>query len=774
MRTTSASLLLALAAGISALSLEALAAEPDEASARTLGKITVTGEEESEPGPLTTTVVDAAALEEQQAQNFEDAIRYIPGVSIVDMGRFGDNGFNIRGLEGDRVAMTIDGLPFAEAVETTPAYEFFRAGRGSVDIDALKRIEVTKGADSITAGSGALSGAVSFTTKDPYDYLSADGNDTYFRVKAGYTSSSDEAMTTATFANRTGSVESMVLYTRREGHEAESWYGSTSVESGAERRTPDPVDRTSDSILAKVDFVLSDDHRFGLVGERQRATNEIDNLSRVGGIGYLERRADDENDRDRYGVRYEWQGAGRFFDTLEWTADRAETRSRGLTTILAGSGCAQAIVPCLRSEDRSTDQVLHRSALDFTKIWRDGGITQSFAYGLAWQKRDVDFVAVDTRYLGTTEQTASVTVDPAQVPNTDVTNYSLYFRDSLSLLNDRLTLVAGARYDRTEYSPRLDAQFIDDSGTVRDVDFAAPTWQLSGDFRFTPAHSVWARVGRGFRAPTVAEMYAPTSTTLATEVSSGNEVTLWSSVANPDLRSEKSLNKEVGYRWRSVRHQIGISAYHDKYTNFIDDAAFVRNADVAYRTCSGQTCSVTLGNEYLMPANLGAVTVKGVEVEGRWSITDRWSARLAWAYSEGEKNNGDPLPSILPATGVLGLRYAAPSQRWGVTANLTHAAAKKLEDAVITETTDFFESLEPDYLSSEYTVFDLFGDINLTKDLRLNAGIYNLFDEKYYLWPRVRFVNEGTTTLYGYVTGEGIGRYCEPGRNYRVSVAWQF
>jgi hemoglobin/transferrin/lactoferrin receptor protein len=58
--------------------------------------------------------------------------------------------------------------------------------------------------------------------------------------------------------------------------------------------------------------------------------------------------------------------------------------------------------------------------------------------------------------------------------------------------------------------------------------------------------------------------------------------------------------------------------------------------------------------------------------------------------------------------------------------------------------------------------------------VRLTGGIYNVADEKYYLWPRVRFVNEGTTTLYGYVTGDGIGRYSEPGRNFRVSLAWQF
>jgi hemoglobin/transferrin/lactoferrin receptor protein len=774
MRASSTVLSLAIAATLLSVRPAIAAEASGEGSARELGKIKVSSDEEGQSTMGNTTVVGVERLEAEQAQNFEDAIRYIPGVNIVDMGRFGDNGFNIRGLEGDRVAMTVDGLSFAEAVETTPSYEFFRASRGSVDIDSLKSIEVVKGADSITAGSGALGGAVMFTTKDPYDFLSADGNDSYFRVKTGYTSSSEEFMTTATLANRTGMVESMLLYTRRQGHEAESWYDSSPVVAGSERRTPDPIDRDSDDVLAKVDFVLSDSHRFGLVGEYSRSTNEINNLSRVGGLGYLERRADDDSDRDRYGVRYAWQDAETIFDSMEVTADRVETNKRGLTTILAGTGCAQNIAPCLRSEDRATNEVLDRAALDFTKALKGDGISHALVYGLAWQQREVDFVAVDTRYIGTTSATSLVTVDPDQVPKTDVANYSAYLRDSVYLLNDRLTLNAGVRYDRTEYSPRLDAQFVDDSRTVRDVNFASATWQLSGDFKFSAEHSVWAQVGRGFRAPSVAEMFAPTATSLATEVATGNEVRLWDAVANPELEAEESLNTELGYRWQSDSHLLGLSVYRDKYSKFIESTSFVQNPDVAYRTCSGSTCTVTLGNEYLTSANLGEVTVKGVEVEGRWLISQQWSARLAWNYSEGEKRNGDPLPSIVPATGVLGLRYAAPSQRWTVTGNVTHAEAKQLEDATITATADFFESLVPDYLSDAHTVLDLFGDFNVTQNIRLSAGIFNVFDEQYYLWPRVRFINEGTITLYGYASGDGIGRYSEPGRNFRVSMAWQF
>jgi hemoglobin/transferrin/lactoferrin receptor protein len=38
----------------------------------------------------------------------------------------------------------------------------------------------------------------------------------------------------------------------------------------------------------------------------------------------------------------------------------------------------------------------------------------------------------------------------------------------------------------------------------------------------------------------------------------------------------------------------------------------------------------------------------------------------------------------------------------------------------------------------------------------------------------VRVINKGTNTLYGYVNDDGIGRYSEPGRNARVTVAYSF
>jgi len=129
-----------------------------------------------------------------------------------------------------------------------------------------------------------------------------------------------------------------------------------------------------------------------------------------------------------------------------------------------------------------------------------------------------------------------------------------------------------------------------------------------------------------------------------TEVATGRQVSLWDSASNPNLEAEQSLNTELGYRWQTDRYQVGISAFRDKYTNFVEVDEFILNPSTQYRACTGNNCTVTMGKEYSMVANVGEVTVKGVEVEGRWLISQQWSARLAWSYSEGEKDNGDPLP----------------------------------------------------------------------------------------------------------------------------------
>jgi len=768
-----------------------LLARADVAVDDTLDTIQVT-ETRKKSDNQNVTTLSSKALQQQGAQSMEDAIRYVPGVEMVDLGRAGFNGFNIRGLESDRVAITLDGLSFPQSMDpgTYQPYEFFRSGRGSVDLEAVKSVEIIKGADAITAGSGALSGAVMFTTKDPADFLKASGNDSYGSVKYGYTGSNDENMGSLTLANRTGRFESLLVYTKRDGHETESWYDTTIDRLGPGRRMPDPVDRESDNLLAKVNFLATPSQTFGVVYERARATNDVDNWTRSDGVGsYFFRSAVDRSDRDRYGVKYTWKAENAFFDTLEATADQQKNYIQGQTNVLVANGTAatygtrcSTTTPCSRQEHRWDEQKRNRIAVDFDKAIDTGGVRHELVYGAAWQEAKIHWNSVDTRF-GNDGTVFTRDTDPSLWPDTKETDFTAYVRDRVRLLDDRLSLTGGVRYDSYKYTPQTSVSgngnsgYEDGAGSVGVSKFSSPTWNLGADFKLTESHSVWAQVGRGFRAPGVNDMYGSSSTTEITRVSDGATVTVPDGRSNPDLDAERSLNLEAGWRYQSDRLRLGVSVFRDKYSNFIDTAQFVADPNTQYSTTVRGVTTITNGYNYTMPINRGDVVVKGAEVEGMWLLADDWLARLAYSYNEGTDNDDQPLASIIPAKAVAGLTYNAPSRRWSVTANLTHQERKDPSDYGLSVTNGSYGAeVLPVYAykAREYTLLDVFGSYAITPSLQLTAGVYNVFDKEYYLWNRVRTAGAGTAIFQGATSPAGIGRWSQPGRNLRFTISYNF
>ncbi|MGP9802119.1 TonB-dependent hemoglobin/transferrin/lactoferrin family receptor [Rheinheimera sp. NSM] len=720
--------------------------------------------------------LNATELQQQQAQNIADVVRFVPGVTTTDMGRFGSNGFNIRGLDGDRVAITVDGLSLGETLDppTFVAYEFFRSARGGVDIDALKQVEIIKGADAIAAGSGALAGAVLFVTKDPADYLAPQGDDNHLGLKAGFSGLNDETSFSTTVANRSGKLESLLVYTRRDGSENNTARSGENI-SGAGRTIADPLDYRSNNVLAKLQYQLSDSQRLGWIGEYFNQSSELDNQSRLDNV-YLSRHGDDEIERKRFGLQYEWLAAKAFADSVNATLDYQSNYTNGVTTMLT-TGCSGAtngeVSPCLRSEDRDFKQQQLKLAVALDKELFGDSVQQQWLYGGSVEQRSVEYSAIDRRYIGQTGELASPPViDPDQVPQTDVTAISLYARDVIKLA-PRWTLSLGGRFDSLKYRPQLDEQFSDNTQTVADVDFSSFTWQSNLTYQLATTQQLWLQAGRGFRAPTVAEMYAPTSLVSRTEKASGLLVEgLLGSIANPDLKAERSLNLEAGYRYQTDSLLLAVSVFNDQYSDMIDTVVLLQNPDTVYESCFRGVCTESQGNQYTTMANTGEADVKGIELEAGWRISRAVSSRLAVSYNEGETAAGEPLRSVNPASAVLGLRYDGAN--WDLTANVSHSAAKKAKDAYNADGSD---AATYPYLTDSYTVVDLMANYDISPQWRLSAGIYNLFDEEYYQWQRVRFVTNwvGSGVRGGVLPGgEGLQRYSEPGRYAKLAISYSF
>ncbi|RZL85636.1 MAG: TonB-dependent hemoglobin/transferrin/lactoferrin family receptor, partial [Sphingomonas sp.] len=147
--------------------------------------ITVTAtrtEKAVEDVPATVSVIDAKTIEDRFISDIKDLVRYEPGVTVrrapsrftaagSSIGRDRDSGFNIRGLEGNRVLITVDGVRVPDAF----SFGAQSVGRGDyVDLDRFEQVEILRGPASALYGSDGVAGAVSFITKDPRDFL-ADG-----------------------------------------------------------------------------------------------------------------------------------------------------------------------------------------------------------------------------------------------------------------------------------------------------------------------------------------------------------------------------------------------------------------------------------------------------------------------------------------------------------------------------------------------------------------------------------------------------------------------
>ena len=185
--------------------------------------------------PSTVSVIDAQTIDRRLIQNTADLIKFEPGVYIdSNLTRAGLNGFNIRGIGGNRVMTLIDGVETAEQFDFGP----FNMHQVPFDLDVLKSAEIVRSAGSSLYGSDALGGVVTFFTKDPSDYLGSRalhiGGKTLFDGRASDTSGN------VVVAGGRGRVQASLFGSYASGHELSN---KGERRHGGRRRARSPIRR---------------------------------------------------------------------------------------------------------------------------------------------------------------------------------------------------------------------------------------------------------------------------------------------------------------------------------------------------------------------------------------------------------------------------------------------------------------------------------------------------------------------------------------------------
>ena len=797
-----------LLAAIVSQTFPAFAADPVPQAHQDLNEVKVIGGRKVQK--LGEEKVRRQALDKQMVSDESDLVRYDPGISVVEGGRSGSNGFTIRGVDKDRVAINVDGLAQAESrsseafQELFGAYGNFNANRNTSEPENFSEVTLTKGADSLKSGSGALGGAVNYKTKSASDYVSEE-KPYHLGIKGGYIGRNSQKFSSITAAGTWLGLDALMVYTRRFGKETknnsdaadtvitdnkQSWNpnaGSTNYGSrGVARSKPDPQDWVNKSTLFKLGYNFNDKNRIGWIYEdsrTDRTTTELSNMWAANWKGEAlgdTRSRQDISYRKRIGFEYKNQLDQGPWDSLNLRYDRQtidmSTWTWDLPTDYAQNGINSDVYHMFRNIRQKTAQysVDTEKQIDFSKsVW-------AMQYGLGGSKNDNGnsdhsyWVRLyDPKYQTSNNQELTMLVESSSKNRFAYWNNTFQFGDS-----SQYRLNAGVRYDNSSskakdnpnYTPAIRGQ-IPYLGSERK--HSGFSYGLGLDWKFTPHLNLLAKYSTGFRAPTSDETWL---------LFPHPDFYL---KANPNLKAEIAKNFELGLAGSGKAGNFKLSGFQTRYRNFIELTYMGVSSDNPnspnYAPISDGTALVS--SPVWQNQNRSSAWVKGLEFNGTWNLDSiglpqgtHAGVNVSYIKGKAKQTNEQetPINALSPWSAVYNLGYDAPSKRWGINAYLTHTAAKKPSDTV--HSSDDLNNPWPFAKHSKaYTLFDLTGYVNLGKYFTLRAGAYNIGNKKYYTWESLRSIREfGTVNRVDNKTHAGIERFTSPGRSYNFTLEAKF
>ena len=797
-----------LLAAIVSQTFPAFAADPSPQAHQSLNEVKVIGARKTQK--LGEEKIRRQALDKQMVSDESDLVRYDPGVQVVEGGRSGSNGFTIRGVDKDRVAINVDGLAQAESrsseafQELFGAYGNFNANRNTSEPENFSEVTINKGADSLKSGSGALGGAVNYKTKSASDYVSEE-KPYHLGIKGGYIGRNSQKFSSITAAGTWLGLDALMVYTRRFGKETknnsdaadtvitdnkQSWNpnaGSTNYGSrGVARSKPDPQDWVNKSTLFKLGYNFNDKNRIGWIYEdsrTDRTTTELSNMWAANWKGEAlgdTRSRQDISYRKRIGFEYKNQLDQGPWDSLNLRYDRQtidmSTWTWDLPTDYASNGVNSDVYHMFRNIRQKNTQfgADAEKQIDFSKlVW-------AMQYGLGGSQNDNGnrdhsyWVRLyDPKYQTSNNQELTMLVESSSKNRFAYWNNTFQFGDS-----SQYRLNAGVRYDNSSskakdnpnYTPAIRGQ-IPYLGSERK--HSGFSYGLGLDWKFTPHLNLLAKYSTGFRAPTSDETWL---------LFPHPDFYL---KANPNLKAETAKNFELGLAGSGKAGNFKLSGFQTRYRNFIELTYMGVSSDNPnspnYAPISDGTALVS--SPVWQNQNRSSAWVKGLEFNGTWNLDSiglpqgtHAGVNLSYIKGKAKQTNGQetPINALSPWSAVYNLGYDAPSKRWGVNAYLTHTAAKKPSDTV--HSSDDLNNPWPFAKHSKaYTLFDLTGYVNLGKYFTLRAGAYNISNKKYYTWESLRSIREfGTVNRVDNKTHAGIERFTSPGRSYNLTLEAKF
>ena len=684
--------------------------------------------------PGNVSIVTEEDIEDQLFEDIADLVKYEPGVYVEgDATRLGLNGFNIRGIGGNRVLTQVDGVPGAEQFDFGP----FNVHQQAIDIDTLKSAEIVRSAGSALYGSDAVGGVISLITKNPSDYL--DGGNRHVGLKAGFDGRSNDSNLNLALAGGGDAARASLFVSSNDGSELDN-AGQTGG-LGMDRDRPNPQERERLQALGKAAYDISAGNTVRAIFELN--TNEADTevasalgTSRFGPftITQLEVLANDTQDRNRASLeqvvtsdgavdQWSWRFNTQNVDTAQNVTEHRITASFGPP------------VESTRDGDLWFEQKTFGADVNgLVEAGTGASFSSSIYFGGSFLIDEFDMLRDRVEHDLSGRAVPTRLVFPSKYfPQTQTEETGVYTQAELRW--NRVTLIPGVRYDRfvVDADPS-DTVYIAAGGLpAASLDEDAVSPKLGAAIELRRTTTLTAQYAAGFRAPPYSSI-----NTGFTNLAGG-----YQTIANPALQPEISDNFELGLRWSASGTSWSVNGFQNRYDDFIEfqNVGFNRQLRV-----------VEFQN-----VNLTEVEIDGVEFRLESRLGDNVLLRAAYARIDGHDVTGGtsvPLASVAPNEGVLGLRYLSSSAKWGL-----DGSVRLVDDR------DPQKVADGEHVPEGYEVVDLVAFFALPADMKLRIGVLNATDEAYFESWHVRGRQASDPRLL---------LYSSPGRNVVASLSYNW
>ena len=755
-----------LAIGLT-LALPALATDKHN-DEKDIDTITVTAHEATKK-PGMNTEISEQDIRRDSGTNFGSIMRYQPLISapsnISGSGsgksswdRSGFTGYNIRGLDANRVSIDIDGMPLPIAqgrVNSVGRAGFgsYGIGRDYIDTYMYNKVDIESGATSVSNANNALGGSVSFQTKTASYYLYP-GKTAYFGFQNNYDSSDRSYHQGITMAAGDDYLNGIVVLSRRDGQQTRN-HGD-SINSY-------PENWHSNSILAGFGWQMTEEHLINTTVDYNSKTknSHYDSWDRYGKKieSYDHQRS--KNNRFNLAFKDQWKPTN-----ISWIDSLTTQLNYQRTNVFDDTD--------LRHTTRgnfNTQTNYNTKAYNFITTLVKNYENQRFSAGLngKWSEDESPF------FSSAKSQHAIIFPDgDYSKPQADSRSYQLggFFEDRISFnFNDshNFYLVPGVRAVYQNTKPR---NLENMSLTKLSSNQLGKQYKGNSDFKVLPSmafmydinpdFTAYLQYKRGAQMPNQNQLYG-------SYLAHSNMYVL---VGDSNLKTETSDNFELGLKGHPVSGvTLSSSAFYNKYKNFIAYTRYRKNF-------------VGIGNRLVYQSeNRDKAYIYGAELSSEFNI-GKWvesanglSARFAIGYNQGKSKSsylGDKyveMDSIAPMKTTVGLAWDDPNRVYGVAVTATFQKGKKAEatsrETYNNEGTPISHSNDDYFRIAGHGIVDLTSYIHITKNVKLNGGIYNLTDQKY--WDYL-----SNNKLYSTSDHKYLDMFTAPGRTFQVGLDIDF